>query len=766
MRLFRRFAKEHTALPTIIRWCLLALVVATPLIVYPMAPDAFELTKWLVFGIITGCVFLLWIIDTFVLYRREVHWTLVHTFISAFTVVAVAAALFSVSGIRSMIGPEGSVSGTVPSILMFSIFSFLLVQMFTTLRDLRILILVFLSGAGVALLFSFLQYWEVFLLPWAGARTESFTTLALSPLTTVIFFASTVILGLCIVFFSKKRWEKITIGSGVGLALLLLALYDKKIGWIALGVALFAVMILFAFRPKVLQSRRAVILMLCLAFSIGMLFIPVTRWTNKVIPDDTILHQGSGWNVMLSVMRQRPVLGTGPQTFLDAFQRFRPAEYNQSAQWQLRFIKSSNQWFEIATTMGILGFAAFLGILVTLVDPFLRRTLLAKKIDDVYLIALFSVGALMVMIFSSFILPWNFILNFLWWFFLAVALRGFMLIVPDRVRQWSPKSFPYHRVLGISAIIIAVAAYCSFIFFGVRIWNGERLRSRSNLSSVNTVADAQKELALLEKSSRWNPYSTFPQLLTAQASALTAGYEAANSKGSLSPDTETLIAKSRDLVNRAITRDPNNVLTYENAVIVYRALAPIVADAPRQITVLLEQAVERDSSNPAVYNDLGEAYLVEAQFASNGTIQPLIDKAKRALATASSLKPNFIDPLLYIALAEDLSGDTAAAEKRLISLHSQSPATTGITLTLADLYERHGEDDKAIPLYQDVITVAPGILSPYSKLEAIYEKKKEYAKALDVYQKLAVLRSGDASVQQKINELSKLIEAQKTPAKN
>lgn len=54
------------------------------------------------------------------------------------------------------------------------------------------------------------------------------------------------------------------------------------------------------------------------------------------------------------------VLGTGPETFPYAFQKFRPAQLNYSSEWEIVFNKPHNYYLELFSNLGIFGLITFL----------------------------------------------------------------------------------------------------------------------------------------------------------------------------------------------------------------------------------------------------------------------------------------------------------------------------------------------------------------------------------------------------------------------
>ncbi len=71
------------------------------------------------------------------------------------------------------------------------------------------------------------------------------------------------------------------------------------------------------------------------------------------------LSPTDSWKVAISSFRDRPAFGSGPSTFLFNFTQYKPATINMTPLWNLRFDSGYNEFFQILTTLGVLGFLAF-----------------------------------------------------------------------------------------------------------------------------------------------------------------------------------------------------------------------------------------------------------------------------------------------------------------------------------------------------------------------------------------------------------------------
>ena len=65
------------------------------------------------------------------------------------------------------------------------------------------------------------------------------------------------------------------------------------------------------------------------------------------------------WKGTLNLIKDHPLLGTGPETFAYSFLPYRPVELNQTAEWEFLYNKAHNEYLNIAATTGLLGLGTY-----------------------------------------------------------------------------------------------------------------------------------------------------------------------------------------------------------------------------------------------------------------------------------------------------------------------------------------------------------------------------------------------------------------------
>ncbi|MDP3724384.1 MAG: O-antigen ligase family protein, partial [bacterium] len=141
-----------------------------------------------------------------------------------------------------------------------------------------------------------------------------------------------------------------------------LALLNHPAAWAVLIAG--SVVLLFWNRPSVLlPSARFISIIL----SVGLVvFLSVhVVGLGKVVPQvqplekEHTLDMLSSWGVAALTVRDYPLFGSGPGTFLFDFTRYRPTSFNETQYWNLRFTAPHNEYFLYLTTFGIIGLFGF-----------------------------------------------------------------------------------------------------------------------------------------------------------------------------------------------------------------------------------------------------------------------------------------------------------------------------------------------------------------------------------------------------------------------
>lgn len=66
------------------------------------------------------------------------------------------------------------------------------------------------------------------------------------------------------------------------------------------------------------------------------------------------------WKGAIDIWKQNPLIGTGVETFAYAYYQYRPAEHNQTSEWDYLYNKAHNEYLNYLATSGALGLGSYL----------------------------------------------------------------------------------------------------------------------------------------------------------------------------------------------------------------------------------------------------------------------------------------------------------------------------------------------------------------------------------------------------------------------
>ncbi|KKT86569.1 MAG: hypothetical protein UW86_C0029G0010 [Microgenomates group bacterium GW2011_GWA1_Microgenomates_45_10] len=81
------------------------------------------------------------------------------------------------------------------------------------------------------------------------------------------------------------------------------------------------------------------------------------------------------WSGAIKIWQANPknfLIGTGPETFAQAYYQYRPLEHNQTSEWELLYNKAHNEFLNYLATTGILGLLSYLVLLFFMVRQMLN----------------------------------------------------------------------------------------------------------------------------------------------------------------------------------------------------------------------------------------------------------------------------------------------------------------------------------------------------------------------------------------------------------
>lgn len=567
-----------------------------PLLFLPFFTDPFGLPKQAVLLTVTFLGLTLW--GTQSLFERRV--TLRPTPLTLPLILFFAVVLISslIPLIQSGGGIKTSLISAYP-ILSMIIFFFVAIHTVVKNEQTELLIMSMLGGAAVAGAFSVLNFFNIYILPYPEIQIPAFNTFG-NLLHALFFFVA--LIPLTILAVIKMLPERKPQLAGYLIALVILA-----------SASLITVYQIISFSAS---GQRLTLL-----------------------PQEVGLQTATG---AIGQNFQTLLFGTGPGTYIADFTRFKPASFNQSELWNLRFLNSSSFLLEILATLGILGFASFLFIIYKTVRNF-------PGTQDPVALGLFA-GAGVLFLVSLF-----FPLTFPTLALLFILLTLYIL-KSRRMEEITltmialPKNVSTNLLPGIIFGIFLLVSSISFYFGGTYVISDIRFQQAIVAARQNRGTETynlQRE-AISIFPHRDDYYRTFSQTSLLLANSL------ATREGLTDQDKQTLIGLVRQSIasaRTAATLSPGNVLNWENLASIYRSLIGFGDGADQYALASAQQAIRLDPSNPQLYVFVGGIFYQ----------QKVWDQAITQFQTAISLKPDFANAYYNLGHALEEKGDLSGA---------------------------------------------------------------------------------------------------------
>lgn len=399
----------------------------------------------------------------------------------------------------------------------------------------------------------------------------------------------------------------------------------------------------------------------------------------------------TGWSIALETLKRFPILGVGPGNFVEAFNRFRPVEYNFTDVWNIRFGASSNWYLHIFTTSGILGITALVWVLWTV-----WKKLDLKKLSPIHY-SLFTTLVLFLLV------PANLLLIVTFYFLLA-------LVAMPLTSELAFKFTAYNRdhgvqgkgnILGWFTTLLALAGTVGLLFFGGKVYAGEvAYRKALNAVVANNGGEAYNNMI---QAIRNNPQITRYRVDNSQINLAIANNIA--SKQDLSDKerqtVSQLVQQSIAEGKAAVALSQNRAELWENLARIYQTLIPAAQGADQFAIATYQQAIALDPINPNLRIALGGVFYGLGRY----------DDAIKVFELAVAAKPNHANARYNLASALREKKDTARAvaemEQVLQLVDINSPDYQTAQTELDKLRGKLKEEQEATKSAQPGTTLTP-----------------------------------------------------------
>lgn len=816
----------------IIRGIIYALAFLLPLLFTPWTFEPLEFSKQMLLFVAVSAAVLTWLLKLLVLRQWQFVKTPLDVPILVFLGLYLLASLFSVDRVASFLGFYGSFSGNFFQVLFLILFYYLVVNHFNTPESLKKLLNLFSLSVAIALIYAVLQFFGLFIFRLPFTKIESFNTVG-GLLTLSLLSVLYVVLALGQTSDSwfgltGKLWKILGLVS----AFLILLTVNFIFAWVALllGALLFMVFQVgssgrrFAVREYV---APLVVLIVVVALLIVQLIFPFISPRNIFsfnLPLEVRLDYKTAGPVLTGVLKNQPILGSGPNTFLYAFSQYRDPGFNLSPFWNVRFDKAPSEAAEHLVGAGLLGFLAFEILTVIFLIYGFVFLLKRQSQTDMARLALTSYAGFAVLWLAHWFFFFNSLIAFAFWLTLAGFLAAAYAAEPlerARVARFSLTGSPRKAVSLVTVASLGLVLVIVFLFFASSVYASDIFyrQGLANTASPEQYDEAQADLERAIRLNRFRPdyYLTYGEFLTVR---INQELTSANPNLGL---IQQWLAASINTSRAAVDLSPNNWTSWERLANLYGFARPLVAGVDRFIIDSLTRATQSDPQNPILFAELGQVYRLAARRIDPAILgtgpdtdaDGLSDSQEQALgsnpgdvdsngnnvldgnevlaglnpAGAGPLPNDFLSRYLKtdpeqllkseeaLRKAVELKRDYAAAYLELSATLQQAskpneaiaaleqalqtlPTNINLKFELGRLYFNSGRVPEAIRQFQEVLALVPTHANARFSLALSFERQGNLPRALTEYRRVLELNPDSEALKQTVVRLEAAVAEQ------
>jgi len=636
---------------------LLLLVIAgvTPILFVNQTTDFYDIPKLAFLVVATSILLGLWIFSWIIKGKVSIIRTPLDIPLLALLVVVLVSTFFSQSRYPAIYGNFPRVHGSAISWITYIVLYFVTASLLKSLGRIKALLYT-LYGSGVVVAVISLQAFFGIYLPFDFARAVNFTLTGYT-FSTVAFL----VMLLPWPILSIAREDK-DLPSPYAVVLTLLfgitiALIGSVTGYVCLGIT-FA-LCLWAVRSQISESLSMLAIPLVITILVAVsanIPLPGNKLQQIVanFPNEVQLPLGISWKITASAFRDAPLIGTGPATYLFNFTGYKPAEFNLQNYWNFSFDTAYNEFLQILGTLGVLGLAAFTGVIL-MVLKLVRRSLDGA---DLMSAALAISGCLAIFLFF---IHATTLVSMVVTLFIFAALVMSQTAIREKVTDLSfglKAMTSANNQFDLFPVVIFALYLVVFtpVFYLTYKTVAADYYHRKALAYANTNATLTYQN--LQKAETLNPYIDLYRVDLAQinfglANAIAAqkGPSQASPAGSLTDQDrktiQTLLSQAITEARVSVALSPLSSRNWETLASIYRNITGV---AQNSITFSLDaygRAIARDPLNPTLRLNAGGVYYSIKNY----------ELATRFFTDAVNLKPDYANAYYNLAIALRDKGD-------------------------------------------------------------------------------------------------------------
>lgn len=748
---------NETIWENISHYAFLLLILILPIWLLPLTISPLELNKAFLFYAITILAAIFWFISVLQKASFKIPKSASLLALGGIAAVWLASSLFSSNTILSLVG-QGQEVGTFFSLILLGVALFLTSILFQSEAKAMTFYLTLFASSWLVFIFQFFRAgFNITLLPWNIFTAKISNTIG-SWNEVGIFFGLIGLLSLVFLelFHLSKRLKFFFLVSLMA-SFIAVAFVNFTTVWIVLGIFLIVFLVylfsvFLAGRTELGEPRpRKFVNFVVLALLLVLFFIMA-----KALMADFVTSLGmtsievrpawsSTWQVVKSSLKEGAVLGSGPNTFLYDWLKFKPLEINATLFWSYPFTSGIGLLPSFLATSGILGGAAWLIFLALLVfyglkvvayseNETLRGLLIASFLGSLYLwtfVAIYTPGFLLVSL--AFLITGIFI---------ALLARSGKIQVIEATFFNKPK---LGFVSSLAIVLLMIAGVASFYLLFQKYWAAYSFNVGLNVNAVGNINGAEN---LINRAVRFdqqdNYYRALSEISLVKIQQLITRTDL--SQEDLRSQFQNLLATSIQNAQSAVNVNNLNFLNWTSLGQIYEAIVPLKVAGAREAAISAYQ----EASKRAPYDPrpLFAAARVEIQVGD-------IKSAYSFLNSSLNVKGDYAPAVFLLAQLEAQQGNTKQGISRTEQALYLAPNDVGVLFQLGLLYYQDKNFENSRLAFEKAVSLNANYSNARYFLGLVYDRQGKKAEAIEQFKRVQELNPDNQEIKTILSNLAK-----------
>lgn len=649
--------EQFRTLENLLVYFLCLLVGIIPLVFFGNTTEFFDIPKLalLTVGVIalTGLLLFSWVFKgKLYLIKTPLNWPFILLFSSV-----MLSTLFSLSRFPSIFGNFPRVHGSAVSWTAYILLYFLTVLIINSRNKIKTLLhILYVSGVLLSLV-TLLSLIRVYL-PFEMSKSINFTPTGL-PFSTSAFLIILLPLPFLSVISVIKELSKY-IGLILSVLFSLVITLTGSVTDIVFLIITFSACLALARLRQMKISGLLFIPLITIIISLIFAYVSfpgnILQSVESVFPREIQLPPSISWKITAGTLRDSPLIGTGPATYLFNFTAYKPVEFNLLKYWNFTFDTAYNEIFQTLGTLGLLGFLS-LSLILLIVINICRKTLNSSSELAVSLSISAIVAVLLFFFHATTLVSMT----------ITVVIFATLMVLQETkpvkitevtfgTKNQNEKNAGFDLLPIIIFVIFLIIALPA-LFYIYQTFSSDIYHRRA-LSQISINGKLSYEY--LQKAESLNPYidlyrEDMAQINFALANTIASQKNPASSSGSLSEadkkTIQTLLSQAITEAKVGVTLSPLSSRNWSTLGQIYRNITGVAQNALTFSLDAYGRAIQRDPYNPILRLNVGGIYYSVKNY----------DSAIRFFTDAVNLKPDYANAYYNLAIAMRDKGDTPNA---------------------------------------------------------------------------------------------------------